>query len=234
VELGRYTEAIAHLEPVLSSAAPDLAALYGVGLAYLRTGRPEIASIKEQLATRAGGTALAHLLQGQALLESLEFDRAATELEAAATDAPDLPRLQFSLGLAYLKLGRLPEAKACLERELDRTPHEFSTLYYLGYVLEKQGDLNLARQRVEGALQQEPESAEAAALEGSILLKQGQAAEAVRVLETAAARHPEDSDLRYLLGRGYQKLGRKNEAAREFAEVERLKAIGREREKMRK
>jgi hypothetical protein len=37
-----------------------------------------------------------------------------------------------------------------------------------------------------------------------------------------------------LLARGYQKLGRKQEAAREFKEVEHLKAQANEREKGRK
>jgi tetratricopeptide (TPR) repeat protein len=234
VELGRYPEAIAHLEPLLSQTAPDVTMLYGLGLAYLRTDRREITSIEELLANRPDGGPLARLLRGQALLESLEFQKAATELEAAAKDAPDLPRLQFSLGLAYLKLARYPDAKVCLERELIRTSRDFSTLYYLAYVLEKQSDLNGARQGVEAALQQEPESVEAATLLGTILLKLGQTLEAVRVLETAVARQPQDSELRYLLGRGYQKLGRKQDAAREFAEVERLKAQAREREKVRK
>ena len=235
VELGRYSEAIEHLEPVVSKNAPDVTVLYGLGLSYLRTDRrKKIAPIKEQLATQPGGPALAHLLEGQALLESFELEKAVTELEAAARDAPDLPRLQFSLGFAYLKLGRYAEAKVCLEKELRRTARDFSTLYYLAFVLERQGDLDGARQRVEAALQEEPESAEAATLQGSILLKQGQTAEAVRVLEVAVARQPQESEPRYLLARGYQKLGRMQDAAREFAEVERLKAQEREREKARK
>src|SRR5215471_12038113 len=233
VELGRYPEAIEHLEPVVSKTAPDVTVLYGLGLSYLRTDRRKLAPIKEQLATQPGGRPLGHLLEGRALLESFEFEKAATELEAAAADAPDLPRLQFSLGLAYLKLGRYAEAKVCLERELRRTARDFSTLYYLAYVLERQGDLDGARQRVEAALQEEPESPEGATLQGSILLKQGQTAEAVRVLEAAVARQPQESEPHYLLARGYQKLGRNQDAAREFAEVQRLKAGEREREKAR-
>ena len=40
----------------------------------------------------------------------------------------------------------------------------------------------------------------------------------------ANARDPDDPDNRYLLARVYQRLGRGEEAAREFAEVQRLKA----------
>jgi cytochrome c-type biogenesis protein CcmH/NrfG len=53
-------------------------------------------------------------------------------------------------------------------------------------------------------------------------------------LEQATREQPDNSEVRYLLARGYQKLGRKQEAAREFKEVERLKAQANEREKERK
>src|SRR5262249_8414702 len=118
VELGRYAEAIEHLEPIVPKTVPDVTVLYALGLAYLRTDRRKLAPIKDQLAAQPGGRALAHLLEGQALLESFELEKAVTELEAAAADTPNLPRLQFSLGFAYLKLGRNADAKVCLEKEL--------------------------------------------------------------------------------------------------------------------
>jgi Flp pilus assembly protein TadD len=43
-------------------------------------------------------------------------------------------------------------------------------------------------------------------------------------LELAASKKPNDHELRYTLARVYQQLGRKEDAAREFAEVQRLKA----------
>jgi Tfp pilus assembly protein PilF len=66
---------------------------------------------------------------------------------------------------------------------------------------------------------------------GTILLKQGHATEAARALEQAIARQPLNSEAHYQLARSYQKAGRKQEAAREFAEVERIKAQERDREK---
>jgi len=70
----------------------------------------------------------------------------------------------------------------------------------------------------------EPQSPEANALLGKILLKQGKSAEALAPLETAIAKDSSDPDKRYLLARVYQTLGRRQDAAREFAEVQRLKA----------
>ena len=233
VELGRERDAIPHLESTLP-ADDDVTVLYSLGLAYLRLGRPELDSILARLTAHSDGAALARLLQGQARLESLEIEKAAADLEAAERLSPDLPRLQFLLGLAYFKLGKSAEARARYERELVRVPTDFLTLYYLAVVLDQQGDLNGAKQRIEAAMSQEPQSAEALTLMGTILLKQGNAQDAARVLEQAAIRQPLSSEAHYQLARSYQKLGRKQEATREFAEVERIKARERDREKVRR
>jgi tetratricopeptide (TPR) repeat protein len=234
VELGRDDEAVKYLEPALSAPQAEATALYSLGLAYLRLHRTEVENVVERLAARADGVALSRLLQGQAYLDQLELEKAVAELEAAAKLSSDLPRLHFLRGLAYFKLGRSAEAHKFLERELERAPDDFLTLYYLASLLEKQGELGAARQRIEAALKQESQSVEALTLAGNILLKLGQAAEAARVLERAVAQQPGNSETRYSLARSYQKLGRKQDAAREFAEVEQLKKQAREREKERK
>jgi tetratricopeptide (TPR) repeat protein len=234
VELGRDAEAISYLEPALSSPQTEATTLYSLGLAYLRLRRGDVADVAKRLAAREDGVALARLLQGQARLEEFAFEKAVTELEAAAKISADLPRIHFLLGLAYFKLGRLQEARERLERELNRTPDDFLTLYYLASLLEKQNELDSAGRRIEAALAQQPQSVEALTLAGSVFFKQGRTAEAVRALEQATRGQPDNSEARYLLARSYQKLGRKQEAAREFKEVERLKARANEREKERK
>jgi len=234
VELGRDDEAVNYLEPALQSAQVEATALYSLGLAYLRLRRGDVGNVAKRLAAREDGAALSLLLQGQAHLEEFTFEKAATELEAAEKLSADLPRIHFLLGLAYFKLGRLPEARERLERELSQAPDDFLTLYYLASLLEKQNDLDSAGRRIEAALAQQPQSVEALTLAGSVFFKQGRTAESVRALEQATRERPGDAEARYLLARGYQKLGRKQEAAREFKEVERLKARANEREKERK
>jgi tetratricopeptide (TPR) repeat protein len=230
IALGRDADGIAQLEPFLD-ATDDPTALYSLGLAYLRLNRSEVQIISARLSTSSAGKPLGHLLRGQWLLNRLEFKQAEAELEEAAKFNPELPRLQYSLGLSYLKLGRPQEALACFERELRQTPQDFSTLYYLAYVQELSGKLDGARTRVEEALKLESKSREANALLAKILFKQGKPAEAVAPLEAALLKDPTDSEKHYLLGRIYQQLGRRKDAAREFAEVQRLKNEALEREK---
>jgi tetratricopeptide (TPR) repeat protein len=231
VELGRDDEAVNYLEPALQSARAEATALYSLGLAYLRLRRGDVGGVAKRLAAREDGAALSLLLQGQAHLEEFAFEKAATELEAAAKLSADLPRINFLLGLAYFKLGRLPEARERLELELSQAPDDFLTLFYLASLLEKQNDLDSAGRRIEAALAQQPRSVEALTLAGSVFFKQGRTAESVRALERATREQPDNSEARYLLARGYQKLGRKQEAAREFKEVERLKTQANRREK---
>lgn len=224
VELGKDAEAAANLEQTLDRALDDPAVLYGLGLSYLRLRRPELKGVIEHLAALPAGVAASHLLQGQAYLGRFEYERALTELETAAKLNPNLPRLQYSLGIAYYSAHRNKEAIAAFEAELRQRPRDFSTLYYLAYIHEAEGNVEAAKQRLDAALQLEPQSAEANLLLGKILVKQGRVAEAVIPFEKAVASDPNDSLKHWQLARAYRQLGRQKEADREFAEVQRLKS----------
>ncbi|HEX5086126.1 MAG TPA: tetratricopeptide repeat protein [Blastocatellia bacterium] len=152
-------------------------------------------------------------------------------LEAAAKLSTDLSRLHFSLGVAYLRTGRNQEAIRAFERELQRLPRDYWTLYYLAFLSDAEGRLDAARKRAQLALELQPRSSDACALLGKVLLKQGRAAEATQPLETAVAQNPNDANLRFQLARAYQQSGRRQEATREFAEAQRLKDKGIEKER---
>jgi tetratricopeptide (TPR) repeat protein len=231
VELGRDEEAAPLLEAALKSNPQDASLLFGLGLSYLRLKRPEVKTMIDRLATTANGEPFAHLLRGQNYLADSDFQHAVESLEAAAKLSDDLPRLHFSLGVAYLRAGRNQEAIRAFERELLRLPRDYWTLYYLAFLHDAEGQLDAARERARLALALQPGSADAGALLGKVLLKQGKAAEAVPLLETAVGQNPNDANLRFQLGRAYQQSGRRQDAAREFAEAQRLKDRGIEKER---
>jgi tetratricopeptide (TPR) repeat protein len=222
--LERYEEAIKQLEPMRDVAQPDPAVLYTLGLAYLRAGKAGLRATLERLASFPSGLPALHLLQGQAFLRDLEFEQALEELKEAKKLNPDLPRLYYALGLAHQSLGRNKDAIAAFETELRRSPQDASTLYLLALALEADGNLTAAGERINESLKLDPQSPEANGLLGKILFKQGKAAEGLKPLEMAVIKKPEDHELRYLLARVYQQLGRREDAAREFAEVQKLKA----------
>lgn len=222
--LGRDEETLRQLEPTLDAAKPDPAVLYATGLAYLRLGKSGLRATLERLAAFPAGLPALHLLQGQAFLRDRDYDHALEELQSAAKLNNELPRLHFSLGLANFMLGKYKEAIAAFETEAKRNPLDTPSLYYLAEAYEKDGNLTEARRWVEATLKLDPQLPEANGLLGKILFKQGQPAEAVKLLEFAAKKKSDDHELRYTLARAYQQLGRKEDSAREFAEVQRLKA----------
>jgi Flp pilus assembly protein TadD len=132
--------------------------------------------------------------------------------------------LYYALGLAHQRLGHNKEAIAAFETEVRRSPRDASTLYFLALALEADGNLTAAGQRVKESLNLDSQSPETNGLLGKILFKQGKAAESLKLLEMAVIKKPDDPELRYLLARVYQQLGRREDAAREFAEVQNLKA----------
>lgn len=231
VELGRDEEAAPLLEAALKSNPRDVSLLFGLGLAYLRLKRPDVKTMIDSLAASANGAPFAHLLKGQNYLADSDFQHAVEALEAAAKLSDDLPRLHFSLGVAYLRAGRNQEALRAFERELRRLPRDYWTLYYLAFLSDAEGQLDAAREKAQLALALQPRSPDACALLGKILLKQGKAADAVQPLETAVTQNPNDANLRFQLARAYQQSGRRQEAAREFAEAQRLKDQGVEKER---
>ena len=133
--LGRDEEAVRELEPTVDVAPPDAAVLYSLGLAYLHLGKPGFRKTLERLADFPAGRPALHLLQGLAFLRDQEYEQALDELKAAAALNTNLPRLYFSTGLAHFKLGHNKEAIEALEKELNRSPQDFTTLYYLAAAL---------------------------------------------------------------------------------------------------
>ena len=137
---------------------------------------------------------------------------------------PDLPRLPFTLGLAYTQLTRHSEARAAFTKQLQQSPNDAPTRYYLAAAAEAQGDLAAALPHVNVALKLEPASAEANALLAKILFAQDKPVLALAPLKRAIAKQPNEPAHRYLRARIYRALKRDAEANREFAEVQKLKA----------
>ncbi|HZS08884.1 MAG TPA: tetratricopeptide repeat protein [Blastocatellia bacterium] len=224
VELGRDEEAIRQLELTLTAAPDDAAVIYSLGLAWLRLNRPELPWAIDRLASLPAGVAASHQLKGLLFFARLEFEKALAELVEARKLNAELPRLSYSFGLCYSKLGRNKEAIAAFEDELKRKPRDITSMYYLASLHEAAANPDLARKYLDEVLRADPQLPEANALLGKILVRQNKPAEALKPLEIAVAKDATDPEKRYLLARVYQQLGRREDAAREFAEVQRLKA----------
>lgn len=222
--LGRDAEAITQLRSTLDAAPPDAAVLYALGQSCLRAGQAGLQDALQRLAAFPAGLPALHFLQGQAFLRDQEFEQALEELRQAEQLDANLPRLRFALGFAYAQLTQHSEARAAFVQQLQQTPNDAPTHYYLAASAEAQSDLTTATSHVNLALKLDASSADANALLAKILFAQNKPAQALVPLNRAIALQPDYATQRYLRARLYRALGRTAEANREFAEVERMKA----------
>ncbi len=225
IEIGYNTAGIEQLQPTLTSVPNDVAVLYSLGLAYVRTNQmKEAEETVGKLAAFQTGSAASHLLKGQLQLARFEFEKAILDLKKAQELNPDLPRLNYSLGLCYYKLGRNKEGLEVFAAENKQRPKDFTTLYYLALLQEAESNLEPAKRYADAALALQPDSVETLIIIGKILSQQGKNEEAAAILQKAIEKDPKDSSKHYLLGKIYRELGRREDANREFNETRRLKA----------
>jgi tetratricopeptide (TPR) repeat protein len=104
--------AIQHLRRELEISPTHVPAMVSLAFEYLKI---KDAASAIPFAARAAQTApsdfAARTAYGQALLENGQFERAATELEAAVKLSPDSPQVRFALAAAYRKLNRKEDAQ---------------------------------------------------------------------------------------------------------------------------
>ena len=115
-----------------------------------------------------------------------------------------------TLGVIYLRQGRLEEAERALRAELRAHPATCRRSRTWRSSLDPLQRPEEALPLLRSVLQTKPEHADARYLLGKILLAQGAARRRREHLEAAARLAPEDANIHYQLGRAYQKLGRRS------------------------
>ena len=194
------------------------------GWRSMRSNRAADAEIVfSQLLAEHADSPEVHLLRGQALAQRGDYDGAVAPLQRALALKPDLREANGSLGVIYLRQGKLAEAEAALRAELTLDRGDIASRQNLAVVLDKRGASTDAVGVLRGVLQEKPDHTGARYLLGKILLSQGAAAEAIEHLEAAARLDPEDASVHYQLAQAYQKTGRTELAEREFERYRELK-----------
>ena len=153
-----------------------------------------------------------------------DFDAAIETLERALEQKPDVAEANATLGVIYLKQGKLPEAEAAAARAApDRPPgrpvRERPRHRPGPAGTPARGDSAAARRlEVEAGLRRRALPAAARSCS-----RRGQSRRRLEHLEAAVRVAPEDANIHYQLGRAYQALGRTADAEREFEVFRQLK-----------
>ena len=209
----------------------DPSLMYAYGVALIRSDRAADAeAVFERLLASHGATPELRVVLGQAHAQQGDYEGAIAELQGALKLKPDVAEANATLGLIYLKQGKLAEARAALQAELQvnpanpANPANVQAKHTLATVLDLEGEQQEAVTLLRSVLLARPDFADARYLLGKILLSRGEADEAAEQLEAAARLAPEDANIHFQLAQAYRKQGRTDLADQRFEIYQQLKA----------
>lgn len=139
---------------------------------------------------------------------------------------PEDARAQMLLGYVLLKQKKHAEARAWLERSVERGAGAPEAFYYLGLIAQGQNEDARAVELFEKAVRLAPTFAHAHVALGATYLKLKDYTRAQQALEAGVKLSPEDSKAHYNLAMLYARLKNPERAQEEMRVVERLKSEG--------
>jgi tetratricopeptide (TPR) repeat protein len=184
-------------QPAPPTLEPGLAA----ALASLRAGRFDEVRPAVEVHLRAHARdALASVLLGFAALEGRDWERAETELAAAAADLPPSRRVAEARGRAQRRLGRLEEAVASYRQALTIGPETADNWLHLADAYRERQDLAPGLEAAQTAARLlGEESGRGQRMLASFHDLRGDRAKAQEILRRLLARQPKDVEARYNL-----------------------------------
>lgn len=201
----RLARQVIATRPTMSEAYENLA------LSLRQLERPAEAITALEAALRRGVDR--ESLRRQLALALSENGRGAEAVQvlapvAASTD----PATQNALGIAYADAGRLPEARAMLEKALQIAPNDPKTLENLGVIKLRQGRPDEARKDLERALRENDQLPISWNTLGVVRYQKGDAPGALAAWQKAVALDPRQFDALFNIGLVAAQAGRRAEA----------------------
>ena len=221
--MGRFTEALPHLEATRLWAADNPELGYVLGQTYVQTRQPDRARATfARTFGAAADSAAAHLLAAQMMIR-LQFEsQAEEELNRAIAKDPKLPRAHALLGQLALFRGRLDEAVLMTEREIALSPADGMAFSQLGDARLRQLRWDEGIDALQKSIWLNPFYSAPYILLGKAYVKKGQPATAEGMFTRAIQYDPNNRSAHYLLGQLLQQMGREADAKVHFAIAERL------------
>ena len=149
-------------------------------------------------------------------------------IREAQKKRPELPDLNYRLGLIALTNGDLAEALKHLQQELAGNPIHPMAWHYLGEVYLKQGKPEEAAKALQRAIWLNLRSVESYVLIASAYMQQGKYSPAEQALHRALELAPQSYEAHFQLGRLYHKTNRPELAKKEIELANRLRNASRQ------
>jgi tetratricopeptide (TPR) repeat protein len=225
---GRIDECIGFVEKLKTTQQLSAPLLSVLGDAYLRKGERDagVSALKRAIelkpddATYHFALALAWLKHPPDLHEAEQSFRQFLKLR------PEDAQGQLHLGYVLLKQKQYGEARALLERSIQKGSGTPEAFYYLGLIAQGQNEDARAVELFEKAIQLAPAFAHVHIALGATYLKMKDYTRAQQALETGVKLSPEDAKAHYNLAMLYARMKNPERAQAEMRIVEKLKNEG--------
>ncbi len=209
---GKAQEAITLLQPLTSAGQENRAALYLLGIAYLRAGKTEDARAVLNRVFAEAPAAQGSFLLGEAYADATDYPGASQAFQAVLASDPNFPGAHRELGRTYLGMHQNADAERELRLAVKAGPSDSSALYALGALLVQESRFAEGRAVLEQAQKAAPDSWATAFYLGKAELELHDTSAAEKHLRLAARLNPDEPGAPYLLARILRTQGHLEEA----------------------
>ena len=222
--LGRYERAVFFYRKLLPLHPDDRDLVLTLAVALQLNGQAgESEKVLRQLPEEPNTRAQYHVILADALRFRAKLAEALTEYQKAIALAPDLPNVNYRLGVLQNELHEDGKAVESFRRELKINPDNPDANYSLGaYYLSYGNDREKAQGYFEKTLQLNPQHLGGYLGLMKIHLNSSRAAEALQLAEKAEELGRENDEFHYLKSRALNLLGQKDLAEKELKIFEEL------------
>jgi tetratricopeptide (TPR) repeat protein len=223
--LGRYDQAVLFYKRLSQMLPSDQGLLLTLaGAHHLNNETQASQEILQKLPQDDKTRGQYHAVLGDAYRYRAKGLEAVGEYEKARSLAPDLPGVNYQLGVLQSELHDYNKAVEAFQRELTVDPNSADAHYSLGaYYLGFGNDPEQARRHFEKTLQLRPTHLGGYLGLIKIYISDGRSEEALRLADQAAGLANGNEEFHYLRARALSLLGKKEEAEKEMKTFERMR-----------
>jgi tetratricopeptide (TPR) repeat protein len=216
--LGNYGQAVSFYKKLAQLQPNDQVLHLTLAVALHLNGESEESEkVRRQLPNDQSTQAQYHVILADALRFRSKVAEASAEYEKAIALAPDLPEVNYRLGVLQSELHDYEKAAESFRRELRISPNNPDANYSMGaYYLSYGNNPGLAKGYFEKTLQLNPQHLGAYLALMKIYLNQSQAVEALQLAEKAEELGSGNDEFHYLKSRALNLLGKRDLAEKEL------------------
>ena len=173
-------------------------------------------SLAKDLVTKYANTFILHHVLALALDGQQKFADAVASYQNALKLQPNMPDLQFNLGIALTQLNRLDEAANAYQQAIRMQPGFFEAHGNLGTILQRQGKLEEAIASYQQGLKINPQDARGHFNLGTALRDKGDLESAINSYKKAISLFPNYTDAHNNLGETLRDVGDMDAAVKRY------------------